>query len=364
MSYFYDRFGTMPQVEATAPGQVNLIGEHTDYNGGFVLPLALPQVTTVELCRAADSQVVVTRLHGDNHADTCRYTLGAERRLGDWGDYVRGVTHILRGSGHRIGGFNALIRSAVPVGSSMASNAAFVVSLLRALRQAFRLELDDLTIAHLGQKVENAFVGANVGIIDPMASSIGRSDAALFLDTRDMTWRQVGLPAAAEVIVIHSGIVDRDAGPHTDARRQECEQAASALEVAQLRDLSTDDLPALAPLPPTLAKRARHVITENARVQATVAALEKGDLPAVGRLFHDSHRSMRDDYQITVPEVDLLVDLLRFEPSVYGARMTGGGFGGSVVALAEAGRGGVVAKKIARRYGEQSGRQPAIVLPI
>jgi galactokinase len=365
MSDFYDRFGITAQVEASAPGRVNLIGDHTDYNDGFVLPLALPQVTTVEMTPCNDDQVVVTTLHGTDQAETCRYRLGEERPQGTWGDHVQGMTRLLHQERRRIKGFQALIRSRVPMGSGLSSSAALQVALLRALRLAFRLDLDDRTIAEFGHHVETQFVGApaHVGIVDLLACSIGQPDAALFLDARDRSWRHVPLPDTADLIVIHSGIGQPHADAYRSARQQECAHAAAALGVASLRDLGLADLACLDPLPDIYRRRARHVISENARVLAAVSALLDDDIIGLGSLLLESHRSMRDDYQITVPEIDLLVDLLRFEPSIYGARMTGGGCGGPVVALAEPGRGGIVARKIARRYAEQSGRQPAIVLP-
>jgi galactokinase len=361
MSYFHDRFGRLPKVTATAPGRLALLGEHTEDPGGLALSLALPHHTTVELSPGHDDLIVVTSLRGDAQADTYRYRTAEERRQGTWADYVQGVTHVLRKAGQRIHGFQALISSSIPSGSGFASSTALVVSLLRALRQGFGLDLDDVTIAKLGQQAEQAFAGAPMGVQDPLAVSLGRPDAVLYADSRDLACHHVALPGSVDVIVLHAGVVARHAAVHFAARHQDVEQAAAALGVAQLRELGPDDLPRLAPLPEALARRARHVITENDRVQAAAKALAQGNLASVGRLLHESQRSLRDDYQITGPEIDLLADLLRFEPAVYGARLTGGGPG--IMALVESGRGGVVAKKIARRYAEQSGRQPTIVLP-
>ncbi|MBC7545973.1 MAG: galactokinase [Candidatus Sericytochromatia bacterium] len=363
MNDFTTLYGRPPLVTVSAPGRVNLIGEHTDYNGGFVLPVPLPQMTTVDLTPRQDDRVIVQTVARDGTVQQCEYRLAEETRQGDWSDYVQGVTSLVRASGYRLQGFEARIESSVPMGSGLSSSAALEVALLRALREGFGLELDDLTIAKLGQQVENQFVGANVGIMDQVASSIGKPDMALFLDTRDLTWRHIPIPAAIELTVIHSGVTHSNVGGHYSQRRAQCTEACQRLGISELRELTAADLHRIDSLPDPLNRRARHVITENDRVLAMVAAMERNDAPTMGRLCHESHRSMRDDFETTVPEVDLLVDLLRFEPSVFGARMTGGGFGGSVVALAERGRGHLVAKKVMRRYAEQSGRQPVLILP-
>ncbi len=356
-------YGRPPTVTVMAPGRVNVIGEHTDYNGGFVLPVPLPQVTRVALAPRQDDRVIVQTLDPSGSTQRCEYRLAEESRQGGWTDFIQGMTALTRAAGHRLQGFEACIESTVPMGSGLSSSAALEVAFLRALRDGFGLILDDVSLALLGQKVETDFVGANVGIMDQFASSLGKPGMALFLDTRDLTWRNIPLPPSIDLLVIHSGVTHSNASGHYNTRRAQCEEACSILGVTQLRDMTEDDLPSLSLLTTPLNRRARHVVTENARVLAMVAAMEANDAPAMGRLCHESHRSMRDDFEITVPEVDLLVDLLRFEPSVYGARMTGGGFGGAVVALVERGRGMLVAKKVTRRYAEQSGRHPVVILP-
>jgi galactokinase len=363
MGFFYDRYGTMSHVEATAADSLTLFGEHTAYNDGFVLAMALPQETTVALARTGDDQVVVTCLRDADHADSHRYRLGDERPGGDWYNVIHGATVVLREAGHAISGFQALIRSTATDGSGPAGNPTLTVSLLRALRQAFDLTLDDVAIARLAQRVAIEFDASQNAFTAPLLASCGRDDAVLCLDTKDLTCRHSPLPGA-DVIVIHSGVVDRNAGNHHHTRRQECRDAAATLGLASLRDLGPADMAALADLPDTLRKRARHVFSENARILAALDALQAQDAFTLGHLLMESHRSVRDDYEATVPEIDLLFDLLRFEPSVYGARMTGGGFGGSVVALVEAGLGRVMARKIARRYAEQSDREPTIMLPV
>jgi galactokinase len=350
-------------VQAAAPGRVNLIGEHTDYNGGFVLPMAIPQTTRIDLTVRQDQQVQVVSITPDRNRLSAAYRLGDEKPSGTWQDYLQGVTSLLAAGGHTLQGFSARITSDVPLGSGLSSSAALEVCLLRALREAFHLAIDDVMIARLGQRVEREFVGAQVGIMDQMASSLADQGVALFLDTRDLSYRQVRLPDTIEVLVINSGIRHRLAGGEYNTRRAECEQACDQLGVAQLRDLSPADLARIEALPEPLDRRARHVVTENDRVVAMVRAIEAGDLPAMGRLCAESHASMRDDYQVSIPEIDRLVALAQAEPGVFGARLTGGGFGGSIVVLAEQGTGAATARRIVQRFGEETGQTATVIMP-
>jgi galactokinase len=363
MPDFVTLFGCRPAVVADAPGRVNLIGEHTDYNGGFVLPTAIPQRCRVELAPRPDSTVRAWSSAGDTAAGCLEYTLGAEARGRGWLDYVQGVTRVLAAGGHALGGFNARIDSTVPLGSGLSSSAALSVSLMRALRAAFALGLDDVHVARLGQRSENEFVGAMVGIMDPMAASLADEGTALFLDSRSLHFERVPLPAGAELVVIDSGMAHNHAAGDYNTRRSECERACALLGVGQLRDLGTADLPRLDPLPDPLGRRARHVLTENDRVLAAVEAMRAGDLPRIGELFDASHASMRDDYEVSVPDIDLLVDLARRDGDIHGARLTGGGFGGAVVMLARRGWGRLAAERIATEYARRSGQAPRILVP-
>jgi galactokinase len=358
---FQAAFGRAPSVESRAPGRVNLIGEHTDYNGGFVLPMAIPQTTEVWLAPREDQRVFAVSGNQKGTADRCEFELGQERKAGAWGDYVRGVGHILRTHGHAIRGFDAYIESRVPMGSGLSSSAALEVSLFRAIRDAFGLDLNDVRISQLSQAVENEFVGARVGIMDPMAASLCTPGSALFLDTRDLSFKQVRLADEVELVVINSGISHSNVGGDYNTRRAECEEACRLLGVAQLRELDVNGLGRLAKLPDVPARRARHVITENARVLAAVEAIEKRDWNRLGKLFGESHVSMRDDYQVSIPEIDTLVEITVAQPGIFGARLTGGGFGGSIVALAEKGEGRAIGEKVAALYRERV-RHPATVL--
>ena len=337
-----------------------MIGEHTDYNGGFVLPASIPQTTRVELSPVAGRQAdVYSATFGERKC----YRIGEEQPGRGWLDYVQGVTSELLSAGHAVSGFAASIESAVPVGSGLSSSAALEISLLRALRDAFDLALSDEDLARLGQRAENEFVGAPVGIMDQMACSFADESHALFLDTRTLAYQRVPIPAGAALIVINSGVAHQHAGGDYRTRRAECERAAALLDVPQLRDAGLDDLARVMRLPDPLSRRARHVISENARVLETVAALRAGDLPAVGRLFSASHASMRDDFEVSIPAVDLLVEIAESEPGVYGARLTGGGFGGSIVALARPQGVGAAAERIAAEYARRSDHQATVLVP-
>src|SRR5262245_51800201 len=236
MDDFERLFGRPATAEAQAFGRVNLIGEHTDYNGGFVLPTLIPQHTDIRLAPREDATVRVASL--SLSPQPVAFQLGFEARQGDWLDYVQGVTQTLRAQGHRLRGFDALFTSNVPVGSGLSSSAALDVCLMRGLRQAFDLELDDLQIARLGQRAENEFAGAQVGIMDPMVCSLGREGYALIIDARSLAHELVPLPKDADWVVIDSGVAHRHSAGDYNTRRAECERAAAILGVEKLRDLS------------------------------------------------------------------------------------------------------------------------------
>lgn len=356
-------FGRPASVKADAPGRANLIGEHTDYNGGFVLPTVIPQRTRVELAKRDDDTVRAASLDTPHPGKIEHYTLGEEKQGRDWLDYIQGISLILREEGYRIHGFDVRIESAVPLGSGLASSAALEVSMARALRDAFTLDIDAVSIAQVGQRAENAFVGANVGIMDQMACSLGEPGKALFIDTHSLDFESILLPVDMEMIIINSGISHNHAGGEYNTRRAECQRACELLGVKQLRELSMQDLAKITLLPEPLQRRVRHVVTENDRVMQARAAIMQGDTRRLGELFYASHASMRDDYEVSIPEIDLLVELARAEPDVYGARLTGGGFGGSVVILAARAAAGTVAERIAHNYRQRSGQQATVLVP-
>jgi galactokinase len=356
---FAGLFGRAPAAHGRAPGRVNLMGDHTDYNAGFVLPLAIPQRTEVAVAPGEGRRV---RVWSDQFAADrlVEYRLGDEVADRSWADFVRGMTQVLASSGLDRG-FDARIVSTIPLGSGLASSASLEMALGRALRDLYALPIDDIALARAGQRAENELVGAPVGIMDQMACSLAGEGAALFLDTRDLQFERIAIPPGAALVVIHSGISHRHAGGSYAARRRECAEAAARLGVPTLRDLVDADRFARRPNP--LDRRPRHVLTENARVWATAAALRAGDLAAAGRLFLESHASLRDDYEVSVPEVDTLVELTAGLRGVYGARLTGGGFGGSVVALTAAGAAHRIAADAAQAYHRATGQVPRIMVP-
>ena len=358
MSKFRELFGADPEVTADAPGRANLIGEHTDYSGGFVLPVTIPQRTAVQLRRRTDD---LARVHSAQLRETQTFRVGAEAVRHDWLDYVQGVTVAARP--RSLSGFDARVDSEVPLGSGLASSAALEVSMLRALREAFGWELDDVRLALLGQRAEVEFVGAPVGVMDLMASSLGEPHAALFIDTQSLRTERVPLPPGLAIAVVHSGISHDHATGEYRVRRRECEEATRALGVSSLRALSVEDLPRIAELPSPLDRRARHVLTENARVLAAVEALRTGALERLGSLLAASHRSLRDDYEVSVPDLDRLVSLAAAAPGVFGARLTGGGFGGAIVVAARPEGLRATMERVAEEYRSQTGRTATVLVP-
>jgi galactokinase len=362
MSTFENVFGAPAEVTASAPGRVNIIGEHTDYHEGFVLPTALPQRTVVQ-ARGRDDRMVRVWSAGVSPGAPESYTLGSEARGRGWLDYVQGVTASLAARGYTIGGADLRVESNVPIGGGVSSSAALEIAVLRALRELASLAIDDVAIARVAQAAEVEFVGAPVGIMDQMACSIAVEREALWLDTRTLSFERIPFPAGAALIVIDSGVPHQHAGGEYATRRRESGDAAAALGVKFLRDLSLTDLPRIAKLPPMLARRARHIVSENDRVTRMVDALRTGTLDTAGLLLDASHASLRDDYQVSTPDVDALVAIGQAHPAVFGARMTGGGFGGAVVMLARHEDAAAAAASIAFDHERVSSRRARILVP-
>ena len=353
-------------ITAHANGRVNLIGEHTDYNGGFVLPTGIPQQTIVTLKARGDMKVTLASMNAGGEPFT--YELGQETPHKAWTDYVQGATKIMRElvESREIRGFDLTVSSDVPMGSGLSSSAALLVAVFKALREAWGLsgKLGDVEIAKLSQRVENEFVGAKVGIMDPMAASLASEGQALFIDTESLAIEQVRIPSdKMEIAVINSGIFHSNAHGGYNQRRRECEEACEKLGVKSLREVGLDRMAEIEQLPEPLGRRAKHVVTENQRVLDAVEALKKGDCEKLGMLFRQSHESMRDDYEVSVPDVDTLVAIANSENDVFGARLTGGGFGGSIVIGARAGKALEVARRVADLYAKQTNREPQILVP-
>ncbi|MDB5743985.1 MAG: galK [Polaromonas sp.] len=350
MSSFEAVYGAAPGAVAQAPGRVNLLGEHTDYNDGYVLPIAIPQQTRVAMRRSSQPSF---SLHAAELGAAVRFTFD-EPPTEHFASYVFGCLALARAHGAQIAPLDIHVASSVPIGVGLSSSAALEVATLRCLRQLLGLALDDVQIAQLAQRAEIEYAGVRCGIMDQMASSLADTTRALLLDTRTLARRFVPLPPGSAVLVLDSGIARSLATSGYNERRAECEQAARLLGVASLRDVA--DAAQLQALPERLLRRARHVVTENARV---LAAVDCTAAAAFGELMNASHASLRDDYEVSTPGLDTLVALLQAQPGVFGARLTGAGFGGACVALCQAGALPEVARAVLAAYREagQSGRQ-------
>ncbi len=362
---FRDRFA----AEATlfrAPGRVNLIGEHTDYNDGFVMPAALEQATWVAAARRPDMTI---RVHSLMTGQTATFGL-SEAEPGprrDWSDYVRGVAVMLARAGHRLAGADMLVASDVPVGAGLSSSAALEVSIGYAMLRLAGAEVDLAQLALACQRAENEFVGMRCGIMDQLIACLGIADHVLMIDCRSLETRPVPLDPRARLVICNTMVRHALAGSEYNRRRRDCEEAVAILsqvlpEVRALRDISCDALEAhQALLPPTVYRRCRHVVTENERVLQMAEALAKRDLARCGLLMMQSHASMRDDYEISCRELDLMVEIASRLPGVFGARMTGGGFGGSAVALVAAEAVEEFSGRVAQDYRAATGLDPAII---
>lgn len=347
-------------IEASAPGRVNLIGEHTDYNDGFALPAVIPLTTHVRVTPRTDTLVRLCSEAQDGV--THEYTLGDERPTGAWTDYVAGLTWTLRRGGCRRSGFDLEVSSEVPVGKGLSSSAALEVAVLRGLREAFTLPLSDMEIALVAHAAETQFVGAPVGVMDQMVCSLGTRGSAFFLDAASRAFEDVPLPPGTSLRIIDSGIAHHHASGSYKTRRRECDDAARALTVTKLRELTTADLPRINALPSPLNRRARHVVTENARVLMAVDALRDGDLNTFGALLTASHASLRDDFEVSLAEIDWLVDAALGDPDVLGARLTGGGFGGCVLMLCTADAPADTASRVVDTYRAEFGKKADVLI--
>lgn len=352
MKAFERAFGHPPAVVASAPGRVNLLGEHTDYNDGFVLPIAIQQRTWVALGPSPGSRFVLAAPDIGDRAD---FTL-ADAPSQQFARYVHGCLLEVASFAELPPALDILVSSQVPMGVGLSSSAALEVALLRALKELLGLRIDDVQIAEMAQRAESLHAGVRCGIMDQMASSLASTDAALFLDTRTLQTRRVALPAESEIVVLDSGVSRSLATSGYNQRRAECEEACRLLKLPSLREVpALQDLEAL---PPRLFRRARHVFTENARV---LHAAEGLTAPEFGTLLNQSHASLRDDYEVSVPALDRVVRLLQAQSDVHGARLTGAGFGGACVALCGAGQGHRVATAVLEAYACEGGQGRLLV---
>lgn len=360
---FNIRFGVRPAGVWAAPGRVNLIGEHTDYNQGFVLPFAIDRRAAVALRTRDDGVVRVASTLSDEIVELATSAVRPGSLRG-WSAYPLGVAWALaRETGAALTGFDLLIDSDIPSGAGLSSSAAIECATAAALNQLWRTNLNRKELARIGQITENAVVGAPTGILDQAASMLGQRDAAVYIDCRSMETRTVRLGLSAqqlEVLVIDTKVSHEHATGGYAARRESCELAARELQVDSLRDLGVADLPRIrASLDDETFRRVRHIVTESARVLKVVALLERERPHAIGTSLNASHASMRDDFEISVPELDLAVAVSQANGAV-GARMTGGGFGGSAIALVPRSARGAIEDAVADAFAQHGCRQPEL----
>jgi galactokinase len=347
---FQELFGGAPRV-FRAPGRVNLIGEHTDYNDGLVMPVAIHLSTWVATAPRQDGKFVV---HSWNFSQTAE--LG--RTEVAWSRYVFGVVRVLERLEYRLGGANLLIYSDLPIGAGLSSSAALEVAVGCALLRMSETELDLTALAQVCQRAEHEFAGVRCGIMDQMIACRGRAQHALMLDTRSLEYELLPLPGNVRVVVCNTMVKHDLAAGEYNNRRSECETAARMLG-RSLRDVT---LPDLGNLPETIYRRARHVLTENARAESAAAALRSNKLDEFGRLMQDSHRSLRDDYEVSCRELDIMVEIASSLDGVYGARMTGGGFGGCTVNLVDADGVEEFRRTVVERYQKATGVHPEVYI--
>jgi galactokinase len=362
---FVQRFGKPPQIIVRAPGRVNLIGEHTDYNDGFVLPVAIDRQVLVAATPREDRMVHLYALDFEAHAsfslDDIRYD--AEQR---WSNYQRGVAWSLWQEGLDLTGLEAVVTSNVPIASGLSSSAAIEVAMATAWKILGAFEVEPVRLALLCQRAENQFVGANCGIMDQFISVLGRRDCALLIDCRTLGHQMVPLPSGTAIVVADTmkrrGLVDSE----YNARRRECEEGARLLGqyisgVRALRDVTPEQFAHhAARLPSVIRRRCRHVISENARVEAAVAALGVGNVASFGKLMVASHQSLRDDYEVSCRELDVMTEAALKVEGVYGSRMTGAGFGGCTVSLVDEGAVPTFCRRVAEEYEAAIGVQSQI----
>ena len=362
---FANRFHETPAFTVRAPGRVNLIGEHTDYNDGFVLPMAIDRATWIALRPRPDGRVI---LHSLEHNEAVEFDVGAtlrnahgedarftearrQAKTKTWAEYPKGVAWALQQAGHQLRGWEGVSVCDVPMGAGLSSSASFELAVARAFQVVSGFPWDPAAMAKLGQLAENKWVGVNCGIMDQMISAAGQADHALLIDCRSLATERVPLPPGTVVVVLDTmtrrGLVESA----YNERRAQCEAAAKAFGVKALRDVSVGQLT------PTTNKRARHVVTENAR---TVQAAQTKDPVEFGRLMNASHDSLRDDFEVTNHELNVIVECARRAPGCYGARMTGAGFGGCAVALVRAGEAENFVQSVTAAYQQATQRQPQI----
>lgn len=360
---FRDSFGVSPTLATRAPGRVNLIGEHTDYNDGFVLPCAISKQTMVAVHPRDDGMVNIVA--GDLNGTTTSFSLNTPilpDAAAPWSNYVRGMAALLQAEGVDLPGVDMAILGNMPQGAGLSSSAALENAAGLAFAAiAGQPDFDRTRLAQIGQRTEHEFAGCKCGIMDQLVSAQAQAGSALLIDCRSLDVQPVAVPDDLAILIVHSGISRGLVDGEYNTRRAQCEAAAAHHNVAALRDLAI--LPEQGDLDAVAWRRARHVITENARTLAAADALKRGDLTDLGRLMAESHASMCDDFEITLPAIDRLVGILADAiGDAGGVRMTGGGFGGAVVALVAKYRLDATIDAVSQRYKTPDGQPPEIMI--
>ena len=354
-------------TSCVAPGRVNLIGEHTDYSGGFVMPAAIDFRTIATIRARGDGRIVLSSKNMEEEVSYPADPLPAEARQ-HWSDYPMGVAWSLAEEGVRLGGYDLSLEGDVPLGAGLSSSASIEVATAMALLALAAVSLPLATVALACQRAENAFVGARSGIMDQFIACAGELDHALVLDTRSLEYRLVPIPAHVRLIICNSMVKHEHAGGQYNVRREEVEEGTRILHrlipsIASLRDATEDQLmECRSQMPDNVFRRCRHIITENKRVELAASALEHGDLASFGVLMAEAHRSFRDDFEASCTELDILVEIASSLAGCYGARMTGGGFGGCTVNLVEENRADQFRQEIHDRYHIATGIDADIYL--
>lgn len=364
--HFEDLFGARPKI-FSAPGRVNLIGEHTDYNDGFVMPSAIGLSTRVAISPRRDRKLVV---RSEEFPEQFEFDLDhlPKHGTGVWSDYVVGVAVMLQQIGHSPQGANLLVRGEVPMGAGLSSSAAIEVASALALISLSGAMFPLTQIAKLCQRAENVFIGARVGIMDQFVSCLGKAGHALMLDCRSLEFKLIPIPENVRLVICNTMVKHGHAGGEYNRRREECEAGVITLtqwypEIRALRDVSAEQLEEhRKDLPETIYRRCLHVVQENQRVQDGAQRLTEGDLHGFGELMRASHRSLRDLYEVSCRELNVMVEVAEGLPGYYGGRMTGGGFGGSTVNLVNASDAAAFAEQIAERYQQKTGTEPLVYI--
>jgi galactokinase len=356
---FEDLYGSTPANIVRAPGRVNIIGEHTDYNDGFVLPMAIDRAVWFAFRRRDDNRVFVHSLEQETPTD---FFLKGLQYSGDgWSEYVKGMAAMLQKAGHELSGWEGVLSSDVPVGSGLSSSAALEMGTGCVFSQVSNFHFDGVEMARLGQKTENEWVGANTGIMDQMISANGKKDFALLIDCRDLSTELIPLPPSTAILIMDTMTRHSHTESGYNERRKSCEKAAAYFGVSHLRDVSYKQLKEAEPYLDTITyRRARHVIKENQRVLDAVKAMKSQDVLLLGELMKASHASLRDEFEVTNGELDIMVKIAQSQLGCFGARMTGGGFGGCAVALVKANEAEEIARTVAEQYETATGLMPKI----